>query len=429
MKILIITNAFPPLNSIASLRPYSWAKYWSEVGHEICVLTTEKTSSSGWLDLKMDPEVAARIRVVPVPFFVFRNKTLNKTETGMLSAKTGGRFQFARQVVRWLRKNVFGSFLDSRMFWIKPAVCKALEIYATWKFDLIISTYDPPAAHIIASQLHWRLGVPWTADYRDLWSGSHIEKPVFPLDRIEKSLEERTMKGAFLLSTVSDNLRDQLKTRFHQPVVTVENGYDEDDFRRIETTFEFPLDGCVRILYTGKINKGKQDPTPLFQALAALQRQEKISPGQLEVLFFGQWLEQLPEMIAKSGLWDYVKVMGFMERETILRMQKAADLLLFLEFNWPGVDGILTGKLFEYMAAGRPILGIGMEESKATARLIHEAGIGTTFNRDPEPIAEFIESFLNGKAAPYYPNPKVIQRYSRRKLAKKLLHEITDNLI
>jgi glycosyltransferase involved in cell wall biosynthesis len=428
MKILIITNAFPPLNSIASLRPYSWAKYWSEAGHEICVLTTEKTSSSGWLDLKMDPEVVDRIRVVSVPFFVFRNKPKKETKNEVGSIKTDEKIQFARQIVRMLRKNVFGSFIDSRLFWIRPAVRKALEIYETWKYDLIISTYDPPAAHIIASQVHQRLCVPWAADYRDLWSGSHIEKPVFPLDRLEKILENRTMQGAFLLSTVSEKLREQLATRFSQTVVTIENGYDEDDFRRFETPFEFPSDGCKRILYTGKINKGKQDPSPLFQALTDIQRQGKISPGRLEVLFYGQWLEHLPELIAKYDLRAYVKVLGFGERETILGMQKAADFLLFLEFNATNVDGILTGKLFEYMAAGRPILGIGMDENKATARLIHEAGIGVTFDRDPDPIAEFLESFINGKAAPYHPNHEVIQRYSRRKLAEKLLHEIVKNL-
>lgn len=427
MKILIVANAFPPLNSIGSLRPYSWAKYWSLVGHEICVLTSEKNAASGWLDLAIEPEVEKRIRIVAIPFLVFRRKS-KPAGASAGNTMTGNGLKAARLLVRFLRKNIFGSFLDSRYFWISPSIKAGEKIYREWKFDLIVSTYDPPAAHIIASHLNKQLGVPWAADYRDLWAGSHIEKPIFPLDSLERWLENRTIKDAMLLSTVSDQLRNQLAERFPQPVVAVENGFDEDDFKTDVKSYEFPPDGCKRILYTGKINRGRQFPEPLFEALAILRRQEKIKKGEIEVLFCGQWLEHLPDLIRRYELEDFVSVLGFLDHRTIISMQRAADLLLFLDFNAQGLDGILTGKLFEYMAAGRPVLGIGMDETKAPARLIHEAGIGISFGFDAIPIAEFLDKYIKGSAVPFHPDQEVINRYSRRKMAEKLLQNITSRL-
>jgi glycosyltransferase involved in cell wall biosynthesis len=427
MKILIITNAFPPLNAIASLRPYSWAKYWSEAGHDICVLTTVKTSSSGPLDLEMEPAVAARVRVVETPFLVFRGGFGKESGSRPTSSQAGASLQLARKLIRWLRKNIFGSFLDSRMFWIAPAVREALKIYKTWKFDLVVSTYDPPAAHIIAARLHRRLDVPWAADYRDLWADSHLEKPIFPLDRLERLLENRTMSGATMMSTVSEALRSQLMVRFSQPVITVANGYDVEKSLPGESSF-FPQDCCKRIIYTGKVYQGRQNPTPLFQALADLRDKGNCPPGKVEVIFFGQLLDHIPRLISKYRIGDMVNLMGFRNRRTILRIQKEADLLLFLDYCAPAVDGILTGKIYEYMAAGRPVLGIGMDESKAAARLIHEAGIGVTFGCDPVPIASFLLDWINGAVVPYNPDPEVIRRYSRRRLAEKLLHEILSAL-
>ncbi len=423
MKILIITNAFPPLNAIASLRPYSWAKYWSEAGHEICVLTTAKTSSSGSLDLEIEPAVAARVRVVEVPFLIFRGESEKVAGHRPVSSQQVAGIQLARKLVRWLRKNIFGSFLDSRMFWIAPALREALEIYKTWEYELIVSTYDPPAAHIIASRLHHRLGVPWAADYRDLWADSHLENPIFPLNRLERSLENNTISGAIMMSTVSEALRSQLIARFHQPVVTIANGYDEED-SLVEASAFFPEDGCKRIIYTGKVYQGRQDPVPLFTALADLKDRGLCPPGKVEVIFFGQLLDHIPHLISKYRISDMVKLMGFRNRKTILQIQKAADLLLFLDYHAPGVDGILTGKIYEYMAANRLVLGIGMDENKAAARLIHEAGIGVTFGRDPGPIADFLYDWINGGVVPYNPNLEVIRRYSRRRLAEKLLREI-----
>jgi glycosyltransferase involved in cell wall biosynthesis len=423
MKILIITNAFPPLNAIASLRSYSWAKYWSEAGHDICVLTTVKTSSSGALDLEMEPAVAARVRVVEVPFLVFRRRGEKEPGRRITRSQAGAGIQLARKLVRWLRKNIFGSFLDSRMFWIAPALREALEINKTWKFDLIVSTYDPPAAHIIAAQLHRRLAVPWAADYRDLWADSHLERPIFPLDRLERLLEDRTMSGAIMMSAVSEALCRQLKSRFHQPVIVAENGYDENESLEEEPIFS-QGDGCKRIIYTGKVYQGRQDPAPLFQALADLKDRGCCPPGKVEVIFFGQLLDHIPRLISTYKIGDLVKVMGFRRRGTILRIQKEADLLLFLDYSAAGVDGILTGKIYEYMAAGRPVLGVGMNENKAAARLIHEAGIGVTFGRDPGPLADFLLDWINEANVPYNPNPEVIRRYSRRRLAEKLLREI-----
>src|SRR5690606_34909448 len=141
----------------------------------------------------------------------------------------------------------------------------------------------------------------------------------------------------------------------------------------------------VRIVYTGSIYVGKQDPSPLFSALHNLKAQKKLSPERLQVIFAGATVDKVKSVAKLHDVEEFCQFLGFLSREDALRMQRDCDALLFLEYVSPGVDGILTGKLFEYLFSGRPILGVGGTEKTSAGALIVKSGRGQALGVEVEP--------------------------------------------
>jgi hypothetical protein len=127
-------------------------------------------------------------------------------------------------------------------------------------------------------------------------------------------------------------------------------------------------------------------------------------------------------LIKKYNVEAWVKYMGRVGREDALRIQNQADILLFLEWENGSVDGILTGKLFEYLAQRKPILGVGVTTRTSPGALMEESGLGVAVGTDIHKIVSIIENFLDtGIPFNIHPREDVISRYTRRNQAKKLL--------
>lgn len=421
MRILIISTFFPPLNSIASLRPYSWAKHWSAAGHDVTVLTTEKNEDNATA-LK-SPLEGFKVVSVPLPSFVSKLKNNNK------GSSAGGKKGLVKRLFDYLRfeRGVFNAarMPDFTDLWIAPAFA-AIQSQGPW--DLVISTAGPYSVHILAHRLKKKnLARQWIADYRDTWSNNYIYSGIFPFNRIERWLEHRLLKRADLVTTVSDPLADSFFTKFGcKNVQTIENGFDTDDVKDISHESIFPADGKYRIVHTGSIYLGKRDPTPLFQAIQRLQQapMQRHLLDRLEILFVGPRQANLETLINEYGVANWVKLVGFVSREDALRMQRDAHALLFLAWNDPSVDGILTGKIFEYLFSKTPIIAVGAGELEASQKLILEAGAGFAFHSVDE-IEEYLTTRLNGgKKDDLLFDETVLNRYSRKTLANKLLEMV-----
>ncbi|RDC62971.1 glycosyltransferase family protein [Adhaeribacter pallidiroseus] len=208
MKILIISKYFPPENSVASLRPYSWAKYWAKAGNQVEVLTTIKD--------KNKPEAnhlnrsGFNVNEVDFSAIYYSIKSVYKKKNSLKSA-TREHYVVDQAKVsnttppisnknnqlllmdQWRRKR--GLFLTARMpdimdLWIKPATHWARE---NGPWDLIVSTHGPYACHLIALKLkRENLTKKWIADFRDLWTDNHIYKGMFPFTLAEKYLEKKS---------------------------------------------------------------------------------------------------------------------------------------------------------------------------------------------------------------------------------------------
>lgn len=424
MKILIISSNFPPLNSIASLRPYSWAKYWSREGHKVTVLTTEKPTTT--INLNFDLS-NFRLLEVPIPFIDY----MRKFDDNNYHRKTNehgyskSHNKLVKKIILFINKfrRTRGIFLGARMpdhhdFWVIPAyraVCRE-------EWDLVISTHQPYANHIIAYSLkRKKKSKNWIADFRDLWVDDHLYYGLFPFTILESYLENKICKTADYLTTVSQPLADKLRIKYGNKVHVIENGYDPEDYYSLSAEPAFPPDGLRRIVYTGTIYSGKQDPSPLFEALHELYNEPYSDTKKLRVIFAGRHLQGAIDTAKKYGIADLVEYTGLVTREQALTMQRDADMLLFLEFEAPGVAGILTGKLFEYLASGTEIIGIGVTESSSVGTLVYEAKAGTMLGHDISAIKSTLKRLLTEGPRAKYVDPMIQERFNRYKLAKKML--------
>ena len=175
------------------------------------------------------------------------------------------------------------------------------------------------------------------------------------------------------------------------------------------------------------IYRGFRDPKPLLDAIFHLIEKNQINSGDITVDFYGDRVEVAKEYAQQSKFKTFVRIMGHVKREIALDAQKNAGVLLLLESSHLDARGTLTGKLFEYMVAGRPILCVGSCPEYEIGQVLNQTGTGIAIG--PNEIKNLPKVLLNLIRKPtnvswYNPNIDEILKYSRRKLALELLSEI-----
>lgn len=433
-NILLITTFFYPQNRIPVLRVGQWAKYWSKLGYNVTVLTTKKYSFSGPFGLNVElPESIKIVEVGYIPNFLKNklDKPVSKNRYKENVANTETRTSRIKRFVRTLRSYI-GSLLDIHDLWIFSATKKGKELFEEEKFDIIISSYSPPAVHIVASKL--KLKYPntiWVADFRDLWAYNHLQSAKGIFGIYEKFKERKTIKNADILVTVSCPLSKELEQQYqNKKVVTVENGFDPEEFPDWKEKLRIvpKINDSIRITYAGTIYPDKRDPSPLFKACNELIEEGYIKREQIILDFYGNNTSELTHIIKKnnSNRFGIINLNGFVSRDEALKAQKESDVLLFLEWNDPSAIGVLTGKLFEYLVSGVPILGVGVDTNNVAGNLIETTKTGKAV-LNSEDIKKILKSAFEKKYFDFYtPEIKEIEKYARDKQAKALIDLIQD---
>lgn len=420
MKILIISHCYPPLNSMGSLRPYYWAKYWKMQGHEVKVLTTKKKSFDGELNLFVSsiPDV----EVFEVDYFSSVGKS-NKNINGYSISKP--RINSLKIILRKIRRMI-GSLFDIHDYWVKHGVRVANEIYNNWKYDLIVSSFSPPASHKIASILTKRHNAFWVADFRDLWSQNHVFRARWPFSMYERFIEKKVISSADLITVASEPFKAKLLERYEKTIITIENGYEiEKDY--LSDRKKYLDNNKVSIVYCGNIYSGKQDPSTLFMALSDLLQTDMELSKKIEVCFFGYHLGNVHKLVDKYNVHSIVRTNEGVPREISIQLQKEANALLFLDWI-DSENDVIPGKIFEYIFSNRPIISIGGYAESATNSLILETNTGYICGRQIESIKNILIELIDYKYLKYSPNQELIKRYTRKKLALKMIDHISDQL-
>jgi glycosyltransferase involved in cell wall biosynthesis len=310
------------------------------------------------------------------------------------------------------------AYPDNQRGWYKHALHAGDRILQSEQIDAILSSSYPVTCHLIAKTLAEKYQIPWVADLRDLWTQNPYYNHCTLRRFAEKRLELRTLGKASALVTVSRPLADDLsRLHAHKPVYVITNGFNPED-----ACFDPPeLTDTLTITYTGALYDGKRDPSMLFEALKNLIRDGVIDPERVEVRFFGSQDPWLFDEIKGAGLEGVVKVFGFVPRDQALQRQRESQLLLLLLWNNPQERGVYTGKVFEYLAAGRPIIALGGPEESVVKDLLNETQSGYYISSLEDLEVVLSKYYLEYVRTGSIPRTKesAIMKYSHLEMAKK----------
>lgn len=417
-SIIIVSYNWPPRNAIGTHRPYAWARYWSEAGARVTVLTARKQPFDAPLDLTLPP--LSGVDVIEVPYGG--------------AGRLAGRLLKSEKLTRWAKQGKRllmrrALLVDPRAGWRNAAQTEGRRLAK--EADIVVSTFGPPSAHLIANDMkRANPALRWVADYRDLWSQRHTADIPDRARAAMRAMECDTVgQRADLMTAVSDDMVRQLHALTDKPVIQVPNGFDLDEQavkQRLETPL-VPLGDRLHIVYTGTLYEGHQDPTPLLDALVTLCRSGGMPSKEITVDFYGARVDVAKKLAEIPKYRPFIRIMGHVSRQEALAAQRAADLLLLLESPAPEAKGVLTGKLFEYIAAGRPILCVGSRPEYEIGKVLSTTRTGVAFGPDEYGNLElFLKDTFHGDGlfARYEPNIEEVMRYSRKRLAEDMLSVI-----
>jgi len=383
---------------------------WRDLGHEVEVLTFAKHALDGAMDLERD---LAGIEVHEVGYLPVRRAAA--------SERGAARWEAVKALTRRARF-ALGSFGDVRLFAYRGLLRKGLRRCAERRFDLIVATSPPDVIFLVARRLSQRMGVPWVADFRDAWFHDMVLYRSRLAAALAGPLNRWLVSNAALLVAVSRGLQTRLQRYLGREVLLSFNGFLEEDQRDVAPT----ADGIRHIAYTGRVYPGKQDPEPLLRALAALRREIRDLPRRLSIDFYGFDDPALRSLVERHGVAECVALRGFVPYRESIAAQRAADALLFLDWMDVGAEGMMTGKLFEYLGSRRPILALGPRKDSEAARLIAGAGAGILLTSDSE-VVDYLRKLLASPRPADLP-AQAIARFSRERQAAELLGAILPRL-
>lgn len=424
-RVLIITYYWPPSGGSGVQRWLKMSKYLPEYGWQPVIYTTENAEYP-IIDHSLEKDVAPNIEVIrrPItePYSAYKKFLgINKDETvkmGFIQEKEKNK-SWKSDLSLWVRGNFF--IPDARCGWVKPSVRFLKEYLNEHPVDAIISTGPPHSMHLIALKLKEALGLPWIADFRDPWTEIDYYNDLHLTawaDRKHHRLEQEVLTKADKVVTVAPDGARRLGRLGNRNVRTIYNGFDRDD----DTQTPVNLSEQFTITYLGVLSK-IQNPSNLWQALAELIKEDSGFDKSLRINMIGQIDSAVVSSIDENGLTQHVAYSPYMPHDQVSAVHRSSTLLLLLLMpdSEPRAKGLLTGKLFEYMASGRPILCIGPEDGDA-ARILRETGAGQTISfEDKEKMKEalknlyqrYLENTLEGNT-----NPKV-ENYSRQVMTQQ----------
>lgn len=412
-KVLIISYYFPPRLEIGAQRFYRLGKYFPQYGWEPVVLTA---------NLPGNPPEGIRVIETDCRDTIgyYKERIGFKSIKGLqeqLGFNVSNEFYcrtWKTKIIERLKEVV--SFPDDARGWYNYAIKEGSDIIKKEVIDIMISTSPPVTTHLIANHLKQIFKIPWVADLRDLWTQNHYYHKSKIIKYIEKKLEVKTLKKADALVTVTQPWVNELKMLHkNKHVLCITNGYDPDEM----FNYSDKKTGKFSITYTGTLYYGKRDPSLLFNAISELIKENKIDKDSIEVNFYSPKETWLTDYINGHDLNGVVKVHGLIPREQVLVKQRESQLQLLLLWNHKGEKNLYPAKVFEYLAAGRPIIAVGGPRG-IIRELIKETNSGRFSNNLTELkqiLREYYQEFMvNGEIKSQF--NENIHKYSYKLLAK-----------
>ncbi|WP_374243270.1 glycosyltransferase [Zoogloea sp.] len=404
--LLVIAGEFPPLKTIGRIRTVKFVEHLRRFGWRCIVVTLQPSGREGIYDEALMAEIIDGDEIVRLPL---RNleEEIADTVKRLLGRKPaspapvsagapavrpasaaarapaaqggGGLMDRAHGAIRWVLRTLVNVPDDFRP-WAKDAlrVCRAL--CAERRIDAIYTTLPPFSSMFVGYALRKETGLPWIADYRDLWYGDVLREwmPAWR-KKMEFRMERRLLRRADVIVTVSEpktaymqRLHPGLKARWE----TLTNGYDTELYGSRQRTRPFTGD-TVEFVYTGRLFKNRKGYA-FAEALGRIHRADPALANRARVRIVGgvepAIQRRYDQIIAEYGIGHLYDFVGDVSYGEAMNAQVNCDYLLLIVDTGETSDGVIPGKLFEYVSVRRPIFALC--DPGATQQIIERAGLG-----------------------------------------------------
>lgn len=429
-RLLICAYYFPP---IGTPRSYRWREFVKRLSKnwEIDVLTIHTFDNHPNYDPKLLEDLPDRVRIFrtyPGVMHHLSSLFLGKATGNKQSAQSDGKIPLRQRVGKFLYM-AFESKLrvifipDEAISWLPFALVKGKKLMEGNRYDAIISSGFPFTCHIVGFFLK-RIshGKPWIADYGDPWACNPTFSSTKWRSFIDKKMESKILKAVNKIIVTTDRTKEHYLNLYHflkpQDIEVITQGFSQQELKGIppETTDKF------RIVYTGIFYKTRE-PFVFFEALRSLKEIQK----DLEVIIAGNIPNDEYKRYAEdNGLSGIVRFVGFVPQQRAISLQKGTSVLLLI-----GTGGGIQvpGKVYEYIAARRPILSIKLDNRDIASMVIERLKRGICIENDSQKISESIAYLYNlwkNKRLNDAFNLEEVDEFCWARLAEKLEETILD---
>jgi glycosyltransferase involved in cell wall biosynthesis len=401
--VLVVAYDFPPHAAIGTMRTLRVVQQLARQGWEITVLTSDpRTFREGTpVDHSLLSRVPAAVRIVRAPVYRGFDRLKRFVKRGRRAS--GGNGSAGTSTAARPTRRLLGSAIDvvdaalaipdHESGWFVPAVARGLSAARRRRPDLVYSSAPPWTGQLVAAALAGSLRCPWVADFRDPWSrapwrGDRFRFAIRAAHMLERAVVRRTDHILFVARGNREDFAAHYGARLAAKMHVVPNGCDPSEFDDIP----HPVDGGgpFVLLHAGSLYAGRT-PVPVLRAVACAIRDGAIEPSRFRLRFLGHsggTSVDIASACRDLGIEPIVEFAPRVARKDGLAAMMSASALLLLQ---PGHTVSVPGKLYEYLAAGRPILALA--EEGETADIVRASGIGISVSPDRE--ADLVPALLS----------------------------------
>ncbi len=423
MKALIVTYYWPPSGGSGVQRWLKFVKYLQDFGVEPVVFTVDNPKYP-ILDTSLEKEIPKNITILKQPIWepnnivsFFKKKNAQQS-AGFLNPNP----TFFGKIVHYIRANYF--IPDARKFWVQPSVSYLKKYVLEHKIDLIITSGPPHSLHLIGLELKKKLNVKWISDFRDPWTEiDYFEQ--LPLTKksiqIHQKLEQEVVEKSDAVLVIGKTMRNNF-VKFSNNIHVITNGFDNDS-----TSTSIKLDKKFTITHVGLMNADR-NPISFWKAISEICKENNNFADDYQVQFVGEIASEVRFSLEEYQIKNVLDI-GYVLHQKVTTCQQKTQVLLLSVNNVKSAKGIITGKIFEYLQAKRPILAIGPIDGDL-AEILNETNSGKIVNFDDvvnlkKEILQMYNSYKSGKLES---NSTNIDQYHRRNLTEKLAKIIKETV-
>jgi len=415
-RVLIITYYWPPGGGAGVQRWLKFAKYLPEYGWEPVILTVDPDFAAyPAIDKSLNEDVSEITRVYRTKatdwFRVYPGKKSEIPSAGFAKNMDN---TLKGTILRFIRGNFF--IPDPRRGWNRFAFKKACDLIETENISHIVTTSPPHSTQLIGLKLRKKYsGIKWIADLREPWTDIyyyHLFYPTIIPKAIDRYYERSVLKDADLITTVGPSIANHFRAKkaaAPEKIRVLYNGYDDSDFMDIE----MQKPDNFSIAYTGTLSESY----PVDGFLMAIRSLRSKGAG-ISLKFTGIVSDRLKGELESAAGSNTIEFIPYSDHRKAIENMVSASLLLLVIAKHPANKSFLSGKIFEYMASGRPILCLGPPDGDA-ADIIRRYNAGKCFDySDDTNIEDYILSVRSHPGTDKR-NPPV--EFSRRFLTGELV--------